>query len=207
MSALTQSRARGFTLVEVMVALIIIAIGMLGIAKMQALALSNTSSSRARALAAIEAASLATAMHTNRAYWASYLSTPGNISVAAAAGTGTVTSDAAAMQAALTAVGATASLCPTSSLFNAKLSCFCASATSSTCGTTYVNMAASDLYDWGSTLASLLPAATASVSCNTADSPVDCTITITWTENAVALTTQQAGAAAQQVQYILYVVP
>jgi hypothetical protein len=68
-------------------------------------------------------------------------------------------------------------------------------------------MAASDLYDWGSTLASLLPAATASVSCNTADSPVDCTITITWTENAVALTTQQAGAAAQQVQYILYVVP
>jgi type IV pilus assembly protein PilV len=205
MNALTQSRARGFTLVEVMVALIIIAIGMLGIAKMQALALSNTSASRARALAAIEAASLATAMHTNRAYWASYLSTPGNIAVAAAAGTGTVTSDAAAMQTALNAVKGT--LCPVGTMFNANLSCYCASATSAPCGTTYVNMAASDLYDWGSTLASLLPAATATITCSNADSPVDCTITITWTENAVALTTQQAGAAAQQVQYILYVVP
>ncbi len=204
----THSRARGFTLVEVMVALIIIAIGTLGIAKMQALALSNTNASRTRALAAIEASSLAAAMHVNRAYWASYLSAPGNIQVATA-GTGSVTSDAAAMQTALTTVAGTK--CSTSSLFKAQLSCYCASATSSSCGTTYINMAASDLYDWSSGLASMLPAATASVSCVNTDSPVDCTITLTWTENAVALTTQEAGATApaaiQQVQYTLYVVP
>jgi type IV pilus assembly protein PilV len=203
-------RMNGFTLVEVMVALIVIAIGMLGIAKMQALTLSNTGASRTRALAAIEATSLAAAMHANRAYWASYLTVPGAISVSTSAGTGTVTSTSATMTTALTAVKGT--LCPTSTLFNAKLSCYCASATSSTCGTTYVNMAASDLYDWGSSLASLLPAATATVSCNNADSPVDCNITILWTENAVALTTQEASAASttaaiQQVSYTLYVIP
>jgi type IV pilus assembly protein PilV len=201
------SRASGFTLVEVMVALIVIAIGMLGVAKMQALTLSNTGASRTRALAAIEATSLAAAMHANRAYWASYLlNVPGTISVAS--GTGSVTSTSATMQTALTAVKST--LCPTSALSNANLSCYCASATSSPC-TTYVNMAASDLYDWGKGLASLLPAATATVTCTNTNSPVDCNITILWTENAVALTTQEAKlaspAAIQQVSYTLYVIP
>src|ERR1700735_3101250 len=63
------ARGRGFSLVEVMVALIIIAVGMLGIAKMQALALSTTESSGVRSLVAIEAASLAASMHANRDYW------------------------------------------------------------------------------------------------------------------------------------------
>ena len=64
-----QTRARGFSLIEVMVALIIIAVGMLGIAKMQALALSTTESSGTRSLVAIEAASLAASMHADRDYW------------------------------------------------------------------------------------------------------------------------------------------
>ena len=200
-----RSQARGFTLVEVMVALIVIAIGTLGIAKMQALALSNTGASRTRALAAIEASSLASAMHVNRAYWAAYNSLPGTIQVAAN-GNGIVTSTSATLQAALSAVATT---CPTGTTFNTKLSCYCASGYSAPCGTaTYVNMAASDLYDWGSGLASLLPAAFAQVTCNSTDSPVDCTITITWTENAVAINKQQSAAAAiQNVQYILYVIP
>jgi len=62
-------KSNGFTLIEVLVALIVIAIGMLGIAKLQGLALSNTSVSRMRSLAAIEAASLATTMHANRSFW------------------------------------------------------------------------------------------------------------------------------------------
>ncbi len=60
---------RAFTLVEVMVALIVISVGLLGIASMQALALSSSSNARMRSLAAIEAASLAATMHTNRAFW------------------------------------------------------------------------------------------------------------------------------------------
>src|SRR2546430_13031518 len=62
--------SRGFSLVEVMVAVIVICVGMLGIAKLEALSVSNTTTARLRSLAAIEAASLAAAKHTNRQYWA-----------------------------------------------------------------------------------------------------------------------------------------
>lgn len=64
-------RARGFSLVEVMVALIVMSIGLLGVAKMQAAALSNTAIASTRSLAAIEASSLASSMHANRGYWSS----------------------------------------------------------------------------------------------------------------------------------------
>ena len=63
--------ARGFSLVEVLVALIVLSVGLLGIAKMQGLALSSTTSASSRSLAAIEASSLADAMHSNRVFWAS----------------------------------------------------------------------------------------------------------------------------------------
>ncbi len=213
-------RARGFTLIEVLVALIVIAIGTLGIAKMQALALANTGASRTRALAAIEASSLAAAMHANRAYWASYVSAPGTITVvtttASTGSTASVTSTSGPLQTALTSASGTT--CPTGTLFKANVSCLCTNGNSAPCATTYVNMAASDLYDWGSSLGSLLPSANATVTCNNADNPIDCTIVISWTENAVALTTQESAAAAsnasagtpaafQNVQYTLYVVP
>jgi type IV pilus assembly protein PilV len=64
-------RARGFSLMEVMVALVVSTVGLLGLAKMEALALSSTSVAGSRSLAAIEAASLAAAMHANPGYWAS----------------------------------------------------------------------------------------------------------------------------------------
>src|SRR5215469_8219294 len=60
---------RGFTLVEVMVALIIISVGLLGIVGMEGLALSSTANARMRSLAALEAAGLAATMHTNRDFW------------------------------------------------------------------------------------------------------------------------------------------
>jgi type IV pilus assembly protein PilV len=64
-----RSRAGGFSLVEVLVALIIIGVGMLGIAKLQALAYASTGTSALRSLAALQASSLAAAMHANRNYW------------------------------------------------------------------------------------------------------------------------------------------
>jgi type IV pilus assembly protein PilV len=63
-------RSRGFSLIEVMVALIVCAVGLLGLAKMESLALSSTSVASSRSLAAIEASSLAAAMHANPGYWA-----------------------------------------------------------------------------------------------------------------------------------------
>jgi type IV pilus assembly protein PilV len=214
-----RSRAGGFTLVEVMVALIIIAIGTLGIAKMQALALSSTGASRSRALAAIEASSLAAAMHANRGYWASSSSVPGTITVTTTSGaTPTVVSTSSTMQTALSSVKSTQ--CNTVATMEATLSCYCASGNSAPCSSTYVNMAASDMFDWGMGLGSLLPNATATVTCTTTDTPVDCTIALNWIENAVALTTQETSAAKananttasntaafQYVTYTLYVVP
>jgi type IV pilus assembly protein PilV len=61
--------SRGFSLVEVMVALIVCSVGMLGLAKMESLAISSTNVASDRALAAIQASSLAAAMHANRGYW------------------------------------------------------------------------------------------------------------------------------------------
>jgi type IV pilus assembly protein PilV len=203
----TQTRfaARGFTLIEVMVALIIIAVGMLGIAKMQGLALSSTNASRSRALASIEASSLASAMQANRAYWSNSGSIPGTILVTTSAGTASLSSGSATMQAAISAVS------PGCGGMGATLSCFCTTGNSAPC-TSYINLAASDLYDWSQTLAGFLPNATATVTCNNADLPVDCTIIISWNENTVALTTQQAANSVATgstipVSYTLYVVP
>ncbi len=62
-------RSSGFSLVEVMVALVICSIGLLGLAKMESLALSSTGVASSRSLAAIQASSLAAAMHANPGYW------------------------------------------------------------------------------------------------------------------------------------------
>lgn len=62
-------RQTGFTLLEVLIALLVISIGLLGIAGMQALAINNTSVARVQSLAALQAASLASAMQANEAYW------------------------------------------------------------------------------------------------------------------------------------------
>jgi type IV pilus assembly protein PilV len=64
-----RAKPGGFTLIEVMVALIVISVGLLGIAGMQGLALSSASSARMRSLASIEAASMAATMHTERDFW------------------------------------------------------------------------------------------------------------------------------------------
>jgi type IV pilus assembly protein PilV len=201
-----KTKARGFTLVEVMVALIVIAIGMLGIAKMQGLALSSTGASRSRALAAIEASGLAGAMQANRAYWSAATSIPGTIGVATSGGSATVTvPDSATMQAAVTAAGGVA--CSGTGM---TLSCLCTTGQSAPCTT--INLAGADIYDWAQSLATFLPSATAQVTCHNANLPVDCTIVINWNENTVALTTQEANAISTNgstvpVSYTLYVVP
>src|ERR1700743_3298461 len=69
-------RAAGFSLVEVMVALIVLSVGLLGIAKMQGLALSSTTSARMRSIAALEASSIASTMSADRSYWATVAADP-----------------------------------------------------------------------------------------------------------------------------------
>ena len=59
----------GFTLVELLVTMLIVTVGLLGLAKMQAAAVSNTSLSRTRALMTYQAESLAGMIRANKGFW------------------------------------------------------------------------------------------------------------------------------------------
>ena len=185
------AHSRGFSLVEVMVAVIVICVGMLGIAKMAALSVSNTTTARLRSLAAIEAASLAAAMHSNRQYWAK---TALPFDLALNAGVITSTSDPAL------ATQATADMAtvPDNVCFGAP----CAA----------LPLAAFDVARWSTNVTGLLPNARAAIACPaSAGIPPSCTITISWSEKAVAINQQETNAAAnaafQFPQYTLYVEP
>jgi type IV pilus assembly protein PilV len=185
----------GFSLVEVMVALVVISIGLLGIAKMQALALSSTGTAKMRSLAAIEAASLASTMRADRTYWSAI----GATLTVSVANTGVVTA----------APGATVIAAPASNCASVAPAC------------TSAQIAAQDLNDWAQTLINILPGGSAVVQCKvdaTGANPVSCSIQLTWNENLVALNTatnasatatqnQNALTAVQQTKYTLYVEP
>jgi type IV pilus assembly protein PilV len=180
------ARSRGFSLVEVMVAVIVICVGMLGIAKMQALSLANTTTARLRSLAAIEAASLASAMHSNRQYWAN-TALPFNVALSAA---GAITSSDGAL-----AVQATADLTNLTACFGVQ----CAA----------LPLAAFDLARWTTNMTGMLPNPTANISCPAnpgVNAPPSCTITISWNERSVGVNRQETVALALPT-YTLYVEP
>ena len=194
----SNARAAGFSLVEVMVAVIVISVGLLGIAKMQALALSSTGTARMRSIAALEAASLASAMHANRAYWSAITKTQ-TVNVTAS----------------------TSSIAPTDAALVAPAALCTFSAAASTPCPTSAALAAADLTYWAQDLNKTLPQnATALITCSagSATVPVYCTIELDWTENVVALNTatsttattaqtQAALTAVAKTQYILSVEP
>ncbi|TLY70883.1 MAG: type IV pilus modification protein PilV [Gammaproteobacteria bacterium] len=187
------AHSRGFSLVEVMVAVIVICVGMLGIAKMEALSVSNTTTARLRSLAAIEAASLAAAMHSNRQYWAN---TALPFDLALNAGVISSTSDPALATQAMT----DAATVPDDVCFGAQ----CAP----------LPLAAFDVARWSTNLTGLLPNPTANINCPASPgvaAPPTCTITLSWSEKAVAInqqeTTALANAQFQVPTYTLYVEP
>jgi type IV pilus assembly protein PilV len=179
-----------------MVALIVTSVGLLGIAKLEALALSSTGTASTRALVAMQAAGLASAMHSERAYWAAGLAP----AVTTATGTTIGNADLVA------ALAATGSLC-TSAAGRAQPYC------------TPTQMAAYDLLSWATAMQQLLPNYQTTITCSTVVAvPIDCTIQIQWSENAVAVNAQEAtqaannqaanvSAAFQVPTYTLYVEP
>lgn len=154
----------GFSLVEVMVSVVVICVGLLGIAKMQSLAISSTNIARMRSLAALEAASLAAVMHANRGYWAGANAT-------------------------LTPPPATITYDPVNLVQG-----IVTNPTGNTCNQcTPAQIAGYDFWYWTQSLSGLLPGATANVTCSQANPPLNCTITINWVENVVGMTQQQAA--------------
>ncbi len=160
-----------------MVSLIIISVGLLGIASMEGLALSSGASARGRSLAAIEAASLAATMHTNRAFWSTQ-TTPLTVTIVGPA----ITADSTTK---LTqGVG-----CSTS-------------ATTPAC--TPDQLAAYDTNQWVVSVNALLPNPAASIDCPNGLPPLSCTIKISWTENVVNINKQQAAVAKPKFETNTY---
>jgi type IV pilus assembly protein PilV len=202
------AHARGFTLIEVMVALIVITIGLLGVAKMQALSLANTTIARQRSMAAIEAASLAAAMRANRLYW-------GGLP------TGFVINWVPSVAPAFT-VPLDANLAAAANTGNSH-ACDGVAAGPAVCAYTSNNtaLAGADLAGWGAALTAVLPNPSATINCGVplgTTLPASCTIQITWGETSVAMSAQEATqeaamkAAGTQGQfekptYQLYVEP
>jgi type IV pilus assembly protein PilV len=180
----TAARAPGFSLIEVMIALIIISVGLLGIAKLEAVVLSSTGTSRLRALVALQAESLADAMHADRDFW-----------------NGTSGDWTATVGVTITVTNGIASLGATNS---AHLSSALSTPPTCTSACTPVNLAGYDLTQWASGtsniggLAQLLKNSTSSISClaATATNPASCTVTINWNETTVAANQQEAAAGA-----------
>jgi type IV pilus assembly protein PilV len=182
------SPQRGFSLVEVLVALIIIGVGMLGIAKIQALAYASTGTAASRSIAVIEASSLASAMRANRDYW----------TTAAATVTQTITISAGSVTASTDATLTAAANC-----------------SGAICDK--VHVAAYDVQSWATTLNTVLQGSTATVNCyppNTANNPapnstypVSCVIQVKWNERNIGVNTQSQGTTMAQPTYTLYVEP
>jgi type IV pilus assembly protein PilV len=177
-------RHRGFSLIEVLVALIIIGVGMLGIAKIQALSYASTGTAAQRSIAAILASSMSSAMRANRAYW--------SVQAATAQQTITITNGALAPAPTDAALTSTASCLGTSCIPQA--------------------LAAYDLHQWATALTAIgaLPNSTATINCYppaATNYPVSCTILVQWSERNIGLNAQSQGTTMLGPDYTLYVEP
>lgn len=174
-------RSNGFGLVEVMVALIVISIGVLGVAAVQASALANTHNSQLESLLAIEARSLADAIQANSAYWSTSGVVPATVDIKPASG-GAVT-----IKPSGTSALNTSAVCNGTSICSA------------------ADMAAYDLTQWGQEFFAVVPnASDALITCNTSTIPSNCTIQLSWVQKGqVAInagTQNSAGANAGTTQ-------
>jgi type IV pilus assembly protein PilV len=184
-----RARTAGFSLIEVMVALVVCSIGLLGLAKMESLALSSTSVAGSRSIAAIEASSLAAAMHANPGYWANGFA-PASFTISYSSGSAVISDSGLATGPASCLTAGTSSCLPPV-------------------------MAAYDVQQWATSLNTVLPNSLATIKCYTGGFPVTCTIQIQWTENAVAADSLQnmqnissgGNSASYLPTYTLFVQP
>jgi type IV pilus assembly protein PilV len=170
----------GFSMVEVMVALIVVCVGLLGVAKIQTLALASTGTAKMRSFASIEAASLAATMHADRAYWGSLSSANFRVSIES---NGSVTSTQDS-----TLNSSKAARPPPCTAIPPDSPCSAAA------------IAALDLGDWADSLIAVLPNGNALIACGQAvtdTNPGSCSITLQWTENVLATDTGRNASATQ----------
>ncbi len=172
--------AAGFTLIEVLITLLVVSVGMLGLAKLEAAAVSESKASRVRSLMSFQAESLASLMRANRAYWATTASPlPGF----------TITTDGNLTY-------------PTGMSAGTDPACKTAPCSAS-------SLAYLDLKTWGTAYTGTFPGATATITGTTTAAPTGYDIKLAWVEGRVAINraTAGAGAASDAVSMILHVQP
>ena len=97
MNRLGRHKESGFTLIEALIALLVVMIGLLGVAGMQALAIHNSTQAHIRSLASLDAHGLAAVIRSNHAFWTDITAAPGTVTISAAGATALpVTQDCAA---------------------------------------------------------------------------------------------------------------
>ena len=177
----TRRGAAGFTLIEVLITLLVVSVGMLGLAKLEAAAVSESKVSRVRSLMSFQAESLASLMRANRAFWATTtaplpgftITTDGTLTYPTAANTAPADGN-----------------CQTAACSAALL-------------------AHVDLSVWGTAYTTQFPGATATITSTTTAAPTGYDIKLAWVENRIAISraTAGAGAASDAVSMILHVQP
>jgi type IV pilus assembly protein PilV len=174
-------QAGGFSLIEALITIVVVGVGLIGLAKIQAAAVGNTQISRVRSLVALQTESLVAAMHGNRAFWAVALTAPATFSVS-----GTTVTDS-----------------------NSVLSTTVTKCKGSKCSST--ELAAYDVQQWAKTMNANFPGYTATGNCTTVvPVNCNITVTWIEKYIAVNSTTASAAAAAQpttQQSYTVYVLP
>jgi len=181
-----QRNQRGFTLIEVLVALLITAVGLLGLLKIQALAISSTREAGSRGLLASQVESLTAAMQANPLYW-SMMTPPGASAPLGPPAPKIVISGASTISVGALATGADCK--------------------STNCQPTQI--AANDLLTWAASMYAQFPTYNATIICTQA-LPVNCGIYVTWTEHQVGInasTVNTTGTNSPAQSFSVYVQP
>jgi len=164
--------ARGFTLIELLVTLVIVSVGLLGVAKLQAAAIAETGVARTRSLMTFQAEALAAAMRSNRAFWQSSTAFTQGITINA---------------------GGTFSQLPVTLIQPTTSDNTC----TATVACSPANLAYDDVNTWATAFGQQFPTATGTIVCaGSASVPETCDITLSWTEHSVAINRTTAAAAA-----------
>ncbi len=187
----------GFTLVELLVTMLIVTVGLLGLAKLQAAAVSNTAVSRTRALMTFQGESLAGMIRANPGFWMTS-GTASNYPGLIVATNGTITNVNNLM------------VQKTGGCLNIAGTC------------TPANLAYEDMYAWAAafndnTPASAFPGATARIACVSASGgtcgpnptqPHGYDITLTWNQKMVATNRSTVNSTTTTpVSMVLHVQP
>jgi len=183
------SKQKGFTLFEVVVAMIVCGIGLLGLAKMAALAVSTTQNAGSRSLIAVQMESLASMMHANRNFWQS-----GQILKFSA--TGTTITDSKGILTGTYPAGCLTICTP------AQLAAFNVN--------TWANDMNNQFPSYTATINCTPATSTVIVGAATAPASIDCSINVTWTEKQIAVNATAAVGSTAQVttqSYSVYIKP